>query len=230
MAPKMARARDLAGISCHVLLPLYRRSTLTRQPAPNRQTTVDACLSRRRGNTDCAQDLRQVVRNDTVPDPLGVETDAEKQVETLLVAGSPEKRQVRSSRCSGSLRFDGRLHLFELVSVERGRSQTRWTDSTAIFADTYCTNSSSSLPFAWNFANTRKASSVFPLETSHRGDSGQKMTSRTIWMEHGTACMRTGSLKDQSPLMLSVPKVNYGEKPSVCKSLRDVLRICWLAD
>lgn len=92
-------------------------SGLTGKPGPDRQPAVQPRLGRCRSDSDRRQDLRQVVRDDTVTNPLGIETDTEEQIETLLVPPGPEEGQVGSTSSSSGLCLNGRLHLLEFVST-----------------------------------------------------------------------------------------------------------------
>lgn len=62
-----------------------------------------------------------------------------------------------------------------------------------ISVNSYWTNSSSSSPFAWYLAKTRRASSSLPLLIKNRGDSSTNFR-RHNWIMQGVAWIKQGNL------------------------------------
>lgn len=72
-------------------------------------------MSRSGGDPNRRKDLRQIIGDDTVADPLRIETEADQDVQSLSVALGSEETHIRDSSCGGGLGLNGSLHLVELV-------------------------------------------------------------------------------------------------------------------
>jgi hypothetical protein len=93
---------------------LYRAS-LTCKPTEDGQPAIYAGLTGRACDSNCRQNLRQIIRDDSVTGPLRVETDANQNIQSLSAPFSPEEASVRDTCDSSSFRLKRRSHLVEFV-------------------------------------------------------------------------------------------------------------------
>ncbi len=83
------------------------------------EETIDKKLRRGVGDVNGVEDLVQVIRNKTVPGPLGEEGDGDDDPDTLSVAGLGEEGLPTNVRGDRAVEVDGGLDFLELVLNER---------------------------------------------------------------------------------------------------------------
>jgi hypothetical protein len=87
----------------------------TRKPTEDRQPAIHTGLGGCACNANCRQNLRQIIGDDSVTDPLRAEPNTHEDVKTLSITFGPEEAEVRNTGDSSRLCLDRRFHFVELV-------------------------------------------------------------------------------------------------------------------